>query len=108
MTAPPPGSSDWPAQVAGRIESTVGLVRDKTAVPATSIARYAVYGLFAGVIGLTLLLIVVVAVIRIGDVYLPFHPAGRRVWVTDAIVSAIFLVAGAFLWRKRLPRSPSA
>jgi hypothetical protein len=46
----------------------------------------------------------VLLVQRVLIVYLPIHPLARRVWVADAIASAIFLGSGAFLWRLRLAR----
>lgn len=103
MTSASPGN-DWPADVTGRIESVVGTVRDKTTVPAMTAARGVVYGLVLGVLGAALGLLLVIALVRLLDVYLPFHPVGRRVWVVDAGASAIFLGGGAFMWRRRRPR----
>jgi hypothetical protein len=99
------GSADWPAEVAGRIESAVGAVRDKTTVPITQVARLVVYGLFAGVLAAALAFLLIIAIVRICDVYLPFHPAARRVWVVYAGGSAIFLMLGAFAWSRRRPRA---
>lgn len=106
MTSPSPASpgGDWPADVAARIESVVGAVRDKTTVPTTTAARALVYGTVLGVLGAALGILLVIALVRLLDVYLPFHPHGRRVWVVDAGASAIFLALGTFLWRKRRPR----
>lgn len=106
MTSPSPASpgNDWPADVAARIDSLVGTVRDKTTVPATTAARVVVYGLLLGVLGSALGILLVIALVRLLDVYLPFHPVGRRVWVVDAGASAIFLAGGAFMWRRRRPR----
>jgi hypothetical protein len=103
MTSPSPTASgrDWPAEVAARVDSVVGTVRDKTTVPATTAARVLVYGLVLGVLGAGLGILVVIALVRLLDVYLPFHPLGRRVWVVDGASSAIFLAGGAFLWRRR-------
>lgn len=99
------GSAQWPAEVADRIESAVGAVRDKTTAPITQVARVVVYGLFAGVLAAALAFLLVVAIVRICDVYLPFHPTGRRVWVVYAGGSAIFLALGAFAWSRRRPRA---
>jgi uncharacterized YccA/Bax inhibitor family protein len=107
--SPPPGapegSPDWPALVAERIETAVGTVRHKTTDPIVQVARAVVYGLFLGAVAAALAFCVVIAVVRICDVYLPFHPVGRRVWVVYAGGSAIFLLAGLFCWRKRRPRT---
>lgn len=100
---PPAEGRDWTADVTDRIESVVGMVRDKTTTPATLVARGVVFGVVVGVLAAALLFLLILVVVRICDVYLPFHPLGRRVWVTYAGASAIFLLAGAFLWRKRRP-----
>ncbi len=99
------GDQDWTVQVADRIESAVGSLRDKTTKPATLVAHGLVYGLVAGVLGAALLFLLVLGLTRVLDVYLPFHPVGRRVWVVDAGASAIFLGLGTFLWRRRRPKS---
>jgi hypothetical protein len=84
-----------------RVESIVGTVREKTTVPITKVARGVVFGLLAATLGLAALVLVVVALLRVIDVYLPFDPYGRRVWVAYAALGAIFVVAGAFCWTKR-------
>lgn len=107
MTSPSPASpgNDWPADVAARIDTVVGTVRSKTTVPAVTAARAVVYGLLLGVLASAMGILVVIALVRLLDVYLPFHPLARRVWVVDAAASAIFLAGGAFMWRRRRPRS---
>jgi hypothetical protein len=100
-TTPPALEHDWTGPVTDRIESVVGTVRDKTTIPVTKVARAVVFGLLAAVAALIALVLVIDAVARIIDVYLPFDPYGRRVWVGDAALGAIFLVAGAFCWSKR-------
>jgi len=102
---PTSAERDWTYQVTDRIESVVGSVRSKTTAPATLIARVVVYGLVVGVLAAALLLLLVIAGVRLLDVYLPFHPIGRRVWVVDAATAAIFLGSGTFAWRKRRPKS---
>jgi len=103
--APPKlADRDWTVEVADRIESVVGTVREKTTVPVTTAAQIMVFGLVAGVLGAVTFFLVVVGGVRALDVYLPFHPLPRRVWVVDAAASAIFLGSGAFLWRKRRPK----
>jgi hypothetical protein len=98
---------DWTAELADRIESVVGMVREKTTVPVTKIARAVVFGLLIATLGAVALVLSVVALVRFVDVYLPFDPYARRVWVTYAVLGAIFLLAGAFCWAKRTPRKSS-
>ncbi len=104
MADPAPVNSsdpDWAAEVSGRLESVVGAVRNKTTVPVVKAARAVVFGSVAGVLGALAVFLLVVALVRLLDVYLPFQPHSRRVWTVDIAVAAIFLGSGAFLWRKR-------
>lgn len=103
QTQTPAAGRDWTDEVADRIESVVSTVRDKTTVPVTKAARAVVFGLVAGVLGAGLFLLLIMTVVRLLDVYMPYHPLGRRVWTVDAGAAAIFLALGAFAWRKRRP-----
>jgi hypothetical protein len=93
----------WTDEVADRIETLVGTVRDKTAVPATKVARGVVFGLVGLIFGIVAIVLFIIGVLRL-HVYLPFHPEARRLWTTYAGLGAIFLIAGLFIWRKRQPR----
>jgi hypothetical protein len=104
----PVADRDWTVDVTGRIESVVETIRDKTTVPVTKGARAVVFGLVAGALGVVALFLMVLALIRVLDVYLPIHPLSRRVWIIDAGAAAIFLGSGAFLWRTRQPRGTEA
>ncbi len=97
-----PGT-DWTVEIVQRIDGVVGTVRDKTTVPVVKIARAIVYGLILAVAGIATLFLIVIATIRIAIAYLPFDPHSRRVWVTYAGLGAIFVLLGAFFWRKRKP-----
>lgn len=95
---------DWPDELADRIESTVQTIKSKTTLPVTRAARAVVFGLVAGVLGAAAFLLFVIGIVRLLDVYLPWHPLARRVWTVDAGAAAIFLGFGAFAWRRRRPR----
>jgi hypothetical protein len=99
---PPATADDWTVQVADRIDAVVEVVRDKTTVPAQKVARGIVYGLVAAVMGFLALVLFVIGLLRL-QVYLPFHPEGRRVWVMYMVLGAIFILVGALLWRRRTP-----
>jgi hypothetical protein len=96
--------NDWPDEIADRIESVVGAVRSKTTVPVTRAARALVFGLVAGALGAVAFVLFVIGLVRLLDVYVPWHPLARRVWTVDAGAAAIFLAVGALAWRKRRPR----
>jgi hypothetical protein len=104
-TPVPPGSTspDWTVQVADTIESVVGSVRDKTAVPLETVARGLVYGIVLGTMGVTALVLVTILLIRV----LTIQVADRSlpVWGAYLLLGAIFTLAGMFLWRKRRPPS---
>ena len=89
-------SADWTVQVADTIESVVGSVRDKTAVPLETIARALVYGIILGTMGVTALVLVTIMSVRLLDYLLP-------VWAAYAIIGGLFTALGLFRWRKRRP-----
>jgi hypothetical protein len=99
-----PAERDWTDEVTESIDSVVGTIRRKTTVRATVFAREIVYGVVAGVLGAVVIFLLVVAGIRLLDSYLPVDPEGRRVWLVYAVGGAIFLVIGAFLWRRSGPQ----
>ena len=89
------GGDDWTAQAADTIERVVGGLRDKTAVPLTTLARALVFGLLAAIMGSTALVFVAVGLVRFVNVYLP-----EDVWAAYLLVGGIFTAAGAFTLRK--------
>jgi hypothetical protein len=99
----PVSDTDWTVDLTNRLEAVVDTVKEKTTIPAFKVAETIVFGFIAGVLGTISIFLVILALIRVLDTYLPIHPEARRVWVTYGIVSAILLAAGAFLWRRRLP-----
>jgi hypothetical protein len=95
--------TDWTVDLTNRLEAVVGTVRDRTTVPVLKVAEAIIYGLVTAILGSIALFVVLLALIRVLDTYIPLHPESRRVWLAYGVVSAILLVAGAFLWRRRLP-----
>jgi hypothetical protein len=100
----PASGTDWTVELTNQIESVVATVRDNTTVPVTRAAEAIVFGLVGAMLGVVGVIFLVLLLQRVLMVYLPVHPLARRVWVADAITSAIFLGAGALLWRLRLAR----
>ena len=96
-TAPGNGDgTDWTVQAADTVERVVGRIRDKTSLPLTTVARALVYGVMAGIMGLTVLVLLSVALIRDVDVV----TGDGNVWIAHLIVGGIFAVAGGLLLRK--------
>lgn len=103
--ATPGGGDDWTVRATELIESTVGAVRTKTVVPLTKVARIVVFGLIIVMGAFAAALLFVIGLIRLVEVYLPFHPHARAVWLTYAGLGAIFALAGTFCMRRRVARS---
>jgi len=93
--------AEWPAKVADTIEEVVGAVHDRVVRPLTLVARGLVFGIIIAVMALVLSVLMVIAVIRLLDVY----AFGGRVWASDALLGALMVAGGAFAWTKRGARS---
>jgi hypothetical protein len=87
---------DWPTQATDTVVRVVGQVRDRTTGPALTVARALVYGMLAAVVGIPALVLVVIALVRLVDVWVP-----EEVWAAHLIVGAVLTLAGLLLWRKR-------
>lgn len=95
--SPAPVSGDWPAQAADTIVRVVGQVRDKTTGPIQKVARGAVYGLLAAMLGFAYLVLVAIILVRILDSYVVGE---GNTWLAHLIVGVVFAGAGFFLWGK--------
>ena len=93
---------DWTIEITGRVEHIVGVVRANTTDRLVKVARLLVFGLLAAGMGVTALVLLVVAVVRLLDVLLP-----RGVWLADLVAGAIFTAAGGFLWSKKTAHQPT-
>jgi hypothetical protein len=93
-----PPQDDWPTQAADAIERVVGNIRDKTTGPALTASRAIVYGTFAAIVGVAALVVVIVALVRFVNVYLP-----GDVWAAHLLLGVVFSGAGAFTWARRRP-----
>lgn len=104
--APSP-ADDWPSQAADTIVRVVGNVRDRTTGAAVTAGRAVVYGLLAGLLGLTALIVLCVLLVR-GTVVLvdlllglgDLDRAGRANWITQLLYAAAFAFGGLVLWRR--------
>jgi hypothetical protein len=102
-TRPNDPLAELPVRATDWVESLVTLLRDRTVRPLTLVARAIVFGIIvlaASVVSLTL---VAVAIIRLFTVY----AFGGRVWLSDLVVGALFVAAGAaaYLWGRRSNRA---
>ena len=90
--------------MADRVESVVAAVRDKTTVPVVKLARVVVFGVVALPLAVVALILFLVGFTRLIEVYLPIEPYSARVWGTYAVLGAIFVLAGLFLFSRRTRR----
>jgi len=78
----------------------VDWLRAKATLRVTTALALAVYG-FVALVGLVAaLVLLVVAVVRIWDVYVPVQPEGRRVWLAYIVFGGLLFLAGAWLWAR--------
>ncbi len=101
---------DWPVQAADTIERVVGTVRAKTTGPLLKVAKAAVYGTFAALVGLAALILFVIGSVRLLNNYLPEVVFGEtHTWAAHLILGLLFVLAGGLLWmRRRAPEQTSA
>ena len=93
---------DWPAQAADLVVNTVGTVRDHTTGTILTIARVAVFGLLAVVLGVVTIVLAIVMLIRLLDEILP-----SSVWLPYLLLGAASLIGGLLLFRRRHPAATS-
>jgi uncharacterized membrane protein len=91
--------ADWTTDAVDALEQAVGLVRDKTVVPAQKASRAIVSGLLVAFFVLVAVVMVAIALFRILVVLV------GDVWLAYLILGGIFVIAGAFVWTLRSPRA---
>ena len=94
---------DWPAQAADAIVNAVETVRDRTTTPIMKIARGLVFGVFAGTIIITIVVLAIIGIVRLLDEALPYG-----VWLPYLILGVLFTVVGALLFRRRNAPAPAS
>jgi len=102
-TQPIPGlPEDWHLKATEQIVGKVDMVREKTSGPAINVARLAVFGVMAAILGIVAALILVIGLVRaMNNGLQAWVFDGPSVWLAYLILGTIFLVAGFFLWSKR-------
>ena len=97
---------DWPAQAADKIVQVVGQVRDRTTGPAITVARGAVYGMLAGILGAVCLVLFIICLVRLLDTYVVGED---NTWLAHLIVGLLFSAVGMVMWRmRRAPEDEAA
>jgi hypothetical protein len=93
---------NWAADLADTVERVVGGVRDKTTKPLVKAARAIVYGLFAGILGITavvlLLIIATRAIEALFDIGLDHDQA---VYLSYLTIGGILCLGGLLIMKRR-------
>jgi hypothetical protein len=95
-----PGSgaiNDLPTRGTDRVDSLVELLRDKTVRPLTLATRAIVFGIIVFAASVVTTVLLSITLIRVLTVY----AFDGRVWLSDLVVGAVFVVAGLVAWSKR-------
>lgn len=104
MPALPPAlaasSDDLPARAADLVETVVGLLRDKTIRPLTLVARAIVFGIIVLAAATVTAVFVSISLVRLLTVY----AFSGRVWASDLLIGAIFVLMGLAAWTQRTDR----
>jgi hypothetical protein len=99
-------TDDWPAQATDTIVKVVGTASNKVTGPVTTAARAIVFGLFAGILGITALVLFVILLVRVVNNYLPDSVFGENhVWVAHLFVGMAFCLLALWCWIKRKPQT---
>jgi hypothetical protein len=88
---------DLPTRGTELVDTLVELLRDKTVRPLTLATRAVVFGIIvfaATVVTVTLLSITLIRLLTV-------YAFSGRVWLSDLVVGALFVVAGMVAWTKR-------
>jgi hypothetical protein len=98
-------TDDWPAQATESIVKVVGTAHDKVTGPITTAARALVFGLFAGILGISALVLATILLVRVLDNYIPSSVFGdEHVWFVYLILGFLFAVVALVLWGKAKSR----
>ncbi len=87
---------DFASKAVARFGDAVESLQGKTIKPLFWVARMIVYGLVVMALGAVVGILLLDLLVRLLDVY----AFGGRVWISDFVLGAILLVAGAVLWAK--------
>lgn len=87
--------ADWTTDAVDALDKAVGLVRDKTVVPAQNASRAVVFGLLVAFFVIVAVFMLAIALFRVLVVIV------GDVWLAYLILGGIFVLGGAFCWTLR-------
>ncbi len=93
--------NDLPTRGADAVDTLVDLVRNKAVRPLTLATRAIVFGIIVLVASVVTLTLLSITLIRLLTVYV----FDGRVWLSDLVVGAVFVIIGVVAWSQRIDRS---
>jgi hypothetical protein len=90
MSAPTP-DGDWATRTADSIERVVLAVRDRTTRPLLLAGRAVVFGLLAGILGITAIVLLSILIVR------ALTALTGKAWLAELILGAVFCAGGIVL-----------
>ena len=88
---------DFPTKIADFLEDTARRIRAMTVDRVRNVAKWTALGLVLLVIAVLVVLFLLIALFRVLGELIGME-------ATYAVIGGLFLLVGAFLWRKRLPK----
>ncbi len=102
-----PGPSlvaDLPGKATDRVDQLVELLRDKSVRPLTLATRAIVFGIIVFAASVVVVTLLSITLVRLLTVY----AFDGRVWLSDLVVGALFVIVGLLLWWQRTDRATKA
>ncbi len=93
--------NDLPVKGADAVDAVVDFIQVKAVRPLTLATRGIVFGIIVFTAAIVTVTLLAITLIRVLTVYIP----GNRVWVSDLIVGAVFVIVGFVAWSQRINRS---
>jgi hypothetical protein len=90
-------AEEWSARGLDFVDQGLDVLHDRVLRPAILVGRSVVFGVIGFVVGLVVLILVVVALVRVLDVYV----FGGRVWASYLLLGTILCLGGFFAWTRR-------
>ncbi len=107
MSTPPPAPEPRPDLIDRLFELLdhgLDVVHDRVIRPVLLIGRTIAFLFVLVLVALVLVVVTLIGGVRLLDVYV----FAGRVWLTDALIGVLSLVAGLIIWRRRRPVTPRA
>ncbi len=93
---------NWAADLADTIERVVGSVRERTTKPLVTASRGVVFGLLAGILGITAVVLLIIVLTRATQALLDiWFRHEMSVYLSYFIIGGIICLGGLFVLSKR-------